>query len=65
LQPHTLLRCAAGVHRFRARNLEHVCGVALERAFDWARRENRLPRCVIVVNLYGQSADMDALAPDL
>ena len=37
--------------------------VALERAFDWARRENRLPRCVIVVNLYGQSADMDALAP--
>jgi dTDP-4-amino-4,6-dideoxygalactose transaminase len=36
---------------------------ALERAFEWARRENRLPRCVIVVNLYGQSADMDALAP--
>ena len=37
--------------------------VALERAFDWARRENRLPRCVIVVNLYGQSADIDALGP--
>jgi len=36
---------------------------ALERAFEWARRENRLPRCVIVVNLYGQSADMDALLP--
>ena len=36
---------------------------ALERAFDWARRENRLPRCVILVNLYGQSADMDALLP--
>ncbi len=36
---------------------------ALERAFDWARREGRLPRCVIVVNLYGQSADMDALLP--
>ena len=36
---------------------------ALERAFDWARRENRMPRCVIVVNLYGQSADMDALLP--
>lgn len=34
---------------------------ALERAFEWARRENRLPRCVIIVNLYGQSADMDAL----
>jgi len=36
---------------------------ALERAFEWARREGRLPRCVIVVNLYGQSADMDALLP--
>lgn len=36
---------------------------ALERAFEWARGENRLPRCVIVVNLYGQSADMDALVP--
>jgi dTDP-4-amino-4,6-dideoxygalactose transaminase len=36
---------------------------ALERAFAWARRENRLPRCVILVNLYGQSADMDALLP--
>ncbi|MBX3586602.1 MAG: DegT/DnrJ/EryC1/StrS family aminotransferase [Ramlibacter sp.] len=36
---------------------------ALERAFEWAKRENRLPRCVIIVNLYGQSADMDALLP--
>lgn len=36
---------------------------ALARAFDWAQREGRLPRCVIVVNLYGQSADMDALLP--
>ena len=36
---------------------------ALERAFDWAKREGRLPRCVILVNLYGQSADMDALLP--
>ena len=36
---------------------------ALERAFEWARRENRLPRCVIVVNLYGQSADMDRIGP--
>lgn len=36
---------------------------ALERALEWAQRENRLPRCVIVVNLYGQSADMDALRP--
>jgi dTDP-4-amino-4,6-dideoxygalactose transaminase len=36
---------------------------ALERAFEAARREARLPRCVILVNLYGQSADMDALLP--
>ncbi len=36
---------------------------ALERAFEWARRGNRMPRCVIVVNLYGQSANIDALAP--
>jgi len=36
---------------------------ALERAFEWARREGRLPRCVIVVNLYGQSADMDRIVP--
>lgn len=36
---------------------------ALERAFEWARRENRLPRAVVLVNLYGQSADMDALLP--
>jgi dTDP-4-amino-4,6-dideoxygalactose transaminase len=36
---------------------------ALERAFEWAKSENRLPRCVILVNLYGQSADMDALLP--
>lgn len=35
--------------------------VALERAFDAARAEGWMPRAVIVVNLYGQSADMDAL----
>jgi dTDP-4-amino-4,6-dideoxygalactose transaminase len=34
---------------------------ALEAAFDAAARAGRLPRAVIVVNLYGQSADMDAL----
>ncbi|WP_292171557.1 aminotransferase class I/II-fold pyridoxal phosphate-dependent enzyme [Brevundimonas sp.] len=35
--------------------------VALERAFDAAQAESWMPRAVIVVNLYGQSADMDAL----
>ena len=37
--------------------------MALEQAFEWAKRDNRLPACVILVNLYGQSADMDALLP--
>ncbi|MBK0394294.1 DegT/DnrJ/EryC1/StrS family aminotransferase [Ramlibacter algicola] len=36
---------------------------ALERAFEWARREGRMPRCLVLVNLYGQSADMDVLLP--
>lgn len=34
---------------------------ALERAFDAAVAEGWLPKAVIVVNLYGQSADMDPL----
>ena len=34
---------------------------ALERAFEVSRREGRLPKTVIVVNLYGQSADMDPI----
>ena len=36
---------------------------ALERALEWGKKLGRLPRCVILVNLYGQSADMDALLP--
>ena len=35
--------------------------VALERAFQQAVRENHLPKAVIVVSLYGQSADMDPI----
>lgn len=35
---------------------------ALEAAFVAARRDGRMPKAVIVVNLYGQSADMDPLA---
>lgn len=34
---------------------------ALEQAFEWARKNSRLPKAVMVVNLYGQSADMDPL----
>lgn len=35
--------------------------VALDKAFAWARREGKMPKAVIVVNLYGQSADMDPI----
>lgn len=34
---------------------------ALQRAFDEAIKSGKLPKAIIVVNLYGQSADMDAL----
>jgi dTDP-4-amino-4,6-dideoxygalactose transaminase len=37
--------------------------IALERAFETAKAEGWMPRAVVVVNLYGQSADMDALLP--
>jgi dTDP-4-amino-4,6-dideoxygalactose transaminase len=36
---------------------------ALERALEWARANGRMPRCIVLVNLYGQSADMDAILP--
>jgi len=35
--------------------------VALEKAFDWATQSGQMPKAVIVVNLYGQSADMDPI----
>lgn len=35
--------------------------VALERALSEAKKQNRLPKAIIVVNLYGQSADMDPI----
>jgi dTDP-4-amino-4,6-dideoxygalactose transaminase len=34
---------------------------ALERAFEDARKNGKLPKAALVVNLYGQSADMDPL----
>lgn len=37
--------------------------VALEKAFHWAKKEGKLPKAVVVVNLYGQSADYDRLLP--
>jgi pyridoxal phosphate-dependent aminotransferase EpsN len=35
--------------------------IALERSFEKAEREGQLPKAVIVVNLYGQSAKMDEI----
>jgi dTDP-4-amino-4,6-dideoxygalactose transaminase len=37
--------------------------VALRRALEAHAKANRLPKAVIVVNLYGQSADMDRILP--
>lgn len=35
--------------------------IALQKAFDDAEKNNKMPKAVIVVNLYGQSADYDKL----
>ena len=37
--------------------------IALQKAFDWAEKENKMPKAVIIVDLYGQSADYDKLLP--
>jgi dTDP-4-amino-4,6-dideoxygalactose transaminase len=34
---------------------------ALERALEESRREDKLPKAIVVVNLYGQNADMDPI----
>jgi dTDP-4-amino-4,6-dideoxygalactose transaminase len=39
----------------------NMSAAALQRAFRSATNQGRLPKAVIVVNLYGQSADMDAI----
>ncbi len=39
----------------------NMCWRALERAFEAAKRSGQLPKAVIVVNLYGQCADMDPI----
>jgi pyridoxal phosphate-dependent aminotransferase EpsN len=41
----------------------NMCPLALERAFLWAQEKGRLPKAVIVVNLYGQSAQFDKILP--
>ncbi|MDO5793343.1 MAG: DegT/DnrJ/EryC1/StrS family aminotransferase [Turicibacter sp.] len=39
----------------------NMCPKALKLAFEEAEKNNKLPKAVVVVNLYGQSADMDAI----
>ncbi|SER59931.1 DegT/DnrJ/EryC1/StrS family aminotransferase [Salisediminibacterium halotolerans] len=39
----------------------NMCPQALAEAFQWAETNKCLPKAIIVVNLYGQSADMDPI----
>lgn len=39
----------------------NMCPIALQKAFDDAEKEGKMPKAVIVVNLYGQSADYDKI----
>ncbi|MBC8632593.1 aminotransferase class I/II-fold pyridoxal phosphate-dependent enzyme [[Eubacterium] tenue] len=39
----------------------NMCPIALQKAFDDAIENNKMPKAVLVVNLYGQSADYDKL----
>lgn len=39
----------------------NMCPIALQKAFDDAIKNNNMPKAVLVVNLYGQSADYDKL----
>ena len=41
----------------------NMSSIALEKAFISLKKENKIPKAVIIVNLYGQSADMDKLLP--
>lgn len=44
-------------------NTWNMSPVALEKAFEWAAAENKMPKAIIIVDLYGQSADYDQLLP--
>ncbi|QYE97357.1 DegT/DnrJ/EryC1/StrS family aminotransferase [Paraclostridium sordellii] len=39
----------------------NMCPIALQKAFDEAKKNDKMPKAVIVVNLYGQSADYDKI----
>lgn len=42
-------------------NTWNMCPLALEKALYYFSEKGQLPKAIIVVNLYGQSADMDAI----
>jgi pyridoxal phosphate-dependent aminotransferase EpsN len=42
-------------------NSWNMSPVALEKAFKWAQEVGKIPKAVIIVDLYGQSADYDVL----
>ncbi|XQY93960.1 DegT/DnrJ/EryC1/StrS family aminotransferase [Metabacillus sp. HB246100] len=44
-------------------NTWNMSPLALEKAFEVAKKNNQMPKAVIVANLYGQSAEMDSLLP--
>lgn len=44
-------------------NTWNMSPTALERAFEDANKIGKLPKAVIIVNLYGQSASMESLVP--
>ncbi|CEP49074.1 DegT/DnrJ/EryC1/StrS family aminotransferase [Paraclostridium sordellii] len=39
----------------------NMCPIALQKAFDDAEKNNKMPKCIVIVNLYGQSANYDKL----
>ena len=41
----------------------NMSSIALEKAFHWAKKNNKMPKAVIIVDLYGQSADYENLLP--
>jgi len=42
-------------------NSWNMSSVALDKAFKWAQKAGKMPKAVIIVDLYGQSADFDSL----
>jgi len=41
----------------------NMCPAALENAFRWAKANRRMPKAVIICDLYGEPADWDKLLP--